>query len=433
MITNEEIIDNNIIEITEDNDSDESIYFDDENTENLIETILILMDEYISENPTAISEIDFHEVFLENIISLINVQLEDECKDTELEEELNNIIEEAVLIFYDTIIPERSLSDSIILNKPNIEQITEQINYLKNLPQPEQRTKEWYEFRKNLITASNAYKAFENQNVQNQLIYEKCYEQEIKSSASQININTPFHWGQKYEPVSVMVYEYLYNTKIGDFGCIKHPEYNFLGASPDGINIDVTSDRYGRMLEIKNIVNREIDGIPKKEYWIQTQLQMETCNLDECDFLETLFVEYENEEQFLEDGTFFTSNESEMKGVIMYFSNNEGNPYYIYKPIDMDKEEFTEWEEEKIDNLKMTWIKNIYWKLKKISCVLIQRNRKWFQDNIEQLRNIWNIIETERKTGFEHRAPVKRIKLDNPINDVSQITGCFLNLSKLNN
>lgn len=264
MITNEEIMDNNIIEIPEDNNSDESIYFDDENTENLIETILFLMDEYISENPTAISEIDFHEVFLENIISLINIQLEDECKDTELEEELNNIIEEAVLIFYDTIIPERSLSDSIILNKPNIEQITKQINYLKNLPQPDQRTKEWYEFRKNLITASNAYKAFENQNVQNQLIYEKCQEQEIKSSTSQININTPFHWGQKYEPVSVMVYEYMYNTKIGDFGCIKHPDYDFIGASPDGINIDVTADRYGRMLEIKNIVNREIDGIPKK-------------------------------------------------------------------------------------------------------------------------------------------------------------------------
>ena len=35
----------------------------------------------------------------------------------------------------------------------------------------------------------------------------------------------------------------------------------------------------------------KLDGIPKKEYWIQMQLQMEVCDLDECDFLETRFIE----------------------------------------------------------------------------------------------------------------------------------------------
>lgn len=38
----------------------------------------------------------------------------------------------------------------------------------------------------------------------------------------------------------------------------------FLGASPDGINIEPNSEKYGVMLEIKNIVNREITGIPKR-------------------------------------------------------------------------------------------------------------------------------------------------------------------------
>ena len=59
-----------------------------------------------------------------------------------------------------------------------------------------------------------------------------------------------------------------------DFGCIKDKNYSFLGASPDGINVDDTSPLFGRMLEIKNIVNREITGEPKKEYWIQMQMQM---------------------------------------------------------------------------------------------------------------------------------------------------------------
>ena len=56
----------------------------------------------------------------------------------------------------------------------------------------------------------------------------------------------------------------MYHTQIKDFGCIQHSKYKFLGASPDGINVDPHNERYGRMLEIKNIVNREINGIPKK-------------------------------------------------------------------------------------------------------------------------------------------------------------------------
>ena len=50
---------------------------------------------------------------------------------------------------------------------------------------------------------------------------------------------------------------------MGEFGCIPHPTYPYIGASPDGINIDSESNKYGRMLEIKNIVNREITGYTK--------------------------------------------------------------------------------------------------------------------------------------------------------------------------
>ena len=80
----------------------------------------------------------------------------------------------------------------------------------------EQRTEEWYLFRHNLITASNAYKVFESQSTINQLIYEKC--QPLKTNSnddkfSTVNVNSTFHWGQKYEPLSVQIYEYIYNTK----------------------------------------------------------------------------------------------------------------------------------------------------------------------------------------------------------------------------
>ena len=327
------------------------------------------------------------------------------------------------------------LNDSINSNE-KIQRIQTIIEHIKQKPQPIQRTDEWYIFRHNLITASNAYKAFESQSTINQLIYEKC--QPLKNTNddknAMVNINTPFHWGQKYEPVSVMLYEYLYNTEVADFGCIKHDHYQFLGASPDGINIDIKSERFGRMLEIKNIVNREINGIPKKEYWIQMQLQMEVCNLDECDFLETKFIEYDDACEFfkeLEDSVVL-----DKKGVIIYFHNiSEAKPYYVYKPLNIVKmNDILKWEEDMIDLYQstqhnMTYIKSIYWKLEKLSCVLVLRNKSWFKNNIQTIENVWNIIEKERITGYEHRAPNKKPKKEYNIN-TNISNGCLIQIQK---
>lgn len=299
-----------------------------------------------------------------------------------------------------------------------IKQIAQQIAYLESKPQPTQRTEEWYVFRHNLITASNAYKAFESQSAKNQLIYEKC--KPIVYGKQHVSVTSPLHWGQKYEPISVLYYEHTYKTTIQDFGCIQHDKYPFLGASPDGINVDPTTSYYGRMLEIKNPVSREITGIPKKEYWVQMQLQMETCNLDECDFLETKFVEYENEEAFQEDGTFLKSAKNELKGVMMYFSDNENSPRYVYKPLTMDDNDFQVWEAEMIElyenDKNMTWIKNNYWKLQQVSCILVKRDKPWFESHIPELASLWAIVESERASGYEHRAPKSRTKQIPPPN-----------------
>ena len=403
--------------------ADDSDYINE--PEDFIETLLHTMELYIRENPKEVSDPDFEEEFEENIRDLVNIQLEDHLTFYN-EEEFDDFLEEAFELFYETIMPQRSLPDSIIINEPNIKLLEDKINWLRSLPQPEQRTTEWYICRRNLITASNAYKAFENASSRNQLIYEKCQPLNIQQTNNFINVDSPLHWGQKYEPVSVMIYEDMYGTKIEDFGCIQHQKYKFLGASPDGINIDKNNPRFGRMLEIKNIKNREIDGIPKKEYWIQMQLQMETCDLDECDFLETKFLEYENEEEFKNDY------ESEYKGIILYFSD-KGRPIYKYCPIHLYKneEEYILWEETMMDlHSDKTWIKTIYWKAEIISCVLVQRNKMWFNNSISELENIWKIIEKERVDGYEHRSPNKRVKKEESCNQVSGSV-CLININKV--
>jgi hypothetical protein len=176
------------------------------------------------------------------------------------------------------------------------------------------------------------------------------------------------------------------------------------------------------MLEIKNIVNREINGIPKKEYWIQMQLQMEVCDLDECDFLETKFVEYESANEFFKELELESQDTQlktlDKKGVVIYFHNiSEAKPFYLYKPLNIVKmDDILKWEEEMIELYQsskhnMTYIKSNYWKLEKLSCVLVLRNKNWFKNNIQAIENVWNIIEKERITGYEHRAPNRKPKI----------------------
>ena len=410
-----ENMDEKIYEIMDENE--EFHIITEKNEIDMIETSVQLMYDFIKENPLIISDPDFNEILKENVKLIWDTTLPENnnffkssLNEDENEEDIDYIIELSTIIFYKTIIPPRSFPHTFTypISQEYINTIQNKIIKIKSKIQPEQRTPEWYIFRHKLITASNAYKAFENQNTQNQLIYEKC-KPPVNYDDGHVNVESSLHWGQKYESLSVMLYEKEYNTKIGEFGCLQHSDYSFLGASPDGITIDPScnSTLYGRMLEIKNVVSREIDGIPKKEYWIQMQLQMEACDLDECDFLETKFTEYESENDYIND----TQNTELKKGIIMYFSNKLSNkPVYIHKPYEMSFETFELWCEKKIDEFPyLLWIKNIYWKLDEFSCVLVLRNRIWFQDAVPILREVSEIIDKEKITGYEHRAPKKRI------------------------
>ena len=62
------------------------------------------------------------------------------------------------------------------------------------------------------------------------------------------------------------------------------------------------------------------------------------------------------------------------------------------------------------ENKNITWIRNIYWKLNIFSCVLVTRNKKWFESKIDTIKEFWNIILKERITGYEHRKPKSREK-----------------------
>lgn len=433
----------------------ENCELNEEDLINASTTIYELAHEYLLFNVLEMHEQKFHDNMTQDIAELLIMDWK-ECGACD-EDDIQDIIQHCTAIcqnYFELQIaccPPRVLPKSIILKNNKHMRYTKTLLYLQSLYQPEQRTSEWYEFRHNLLSASSLGKIFGSEASRNRLIYEKCQPMEQSKPYGPVSVTSPLHWGQKYEPLSTMLYEQMFSTKVGEFGCIQHKEIPFIGASPDGIVTKSDCPRFGRMLEIKNIVNREINGNPLKDYWIQMQMQMECCDLDECDFLETKFQEYNEEEDFWKD------EEKQHKGVMLYFverisicqdapdyghgspnrrprsntypcleENQEENPNqgymlaqqysgvprYEYMPlsIELTRENVEAWIESTRAKLRRSWslYTTIYWYLDTYSCVLVQRNRLWFERALPFIQNTWETILKERETGCEHRAPASK-------------------------
>ena len=310
-------------------------------------------------------------------------------------------------------------------------------NKLQNLPQPAQRSKEWYDYRYNRITASDTAAAIDLNPYEpvESFILKKCDPNfPFRDNA------TVFH-GKKYEPTATMIYEHIYNTRVFEFGALPSEKYSFLGASPDGISSKYTldnvfSERLGTMLEIKCPVTRDIHtsgtiagDICPFYYYCQVQQQLACCELETCDFWQCKLSEYSRNE-YLSDDTSGCSNTigtaaTKMvvdnrlkKGIILeFFPRNfipefEGDniewksKYIIPKRLDMDDTLYEAWVIKTLDGFKelypeihkdYVFNKIIYWKLEMSHNVAIKRDDKFLESIIPVLKDTWSKICYYRK------------------------------------
>jgi hypothetical protein len=141
------------------------------------------------------------------------------------------------------------------------------------------------------------------------------------------------------------------------------------------------------------------------------------------------FREYENSELAHEDGTHKVSQDGCMKGKMIHFLDANNAPHYEYMPIGFSKEEDQSWSDRMIEkNTSMTWIRDIYWKLEVVSCILVEYNPQWCKAACHRLAEVWDTICKERISGFQHRAPRKRKKEEIVVSKTS--LGCLLNVSE---
>lgn len=249
-------------------------------------------------------------ILIEEIIDDIEDTLFDLYEDDEMnEEEIYSITEELEMTARDYYEIIRNLSADDVSNNETIDRSILRIEPYRG---GAQRTLEWHLTRHNMLTASIAY------DVMNVDISKKRGMAVIRgkieppvtdslSNTSEIEDNSPIvksfvtgnipsnpdapHVrGTRYEPIIRNIYSRLNgDVPISEYECIPHETYNYIGASPDGI---ITEGKYkGKMLEIKCPQPHSAfkDGnTVREEYWHQIQVQLNVCDLNECDYVRAI-------------------------------------------------------------------------------------------------------------------------------------------------
>jgi putative phage-type endonuclease len=320
---------------------------------------------------------------------------------------------------------------------------------LKALPQPEQRTKEWFEYRHNRITASDTAAAIDENPYEpvESFILKKC------DPNHQFLDNANVYHGKKFELIATKIYEHIYNVQVFEFGALPSETHAFLGASPDGICSAKTldnkfSDRLGTMLEIKCVApngrtietSGRIPGhICPYYYYLQVQQQLECCELQTCDFWQCKLIEYKSREEYLIDQCKNTQHtiginaqkikidDRIKKGVLLQFfpkkwepqfaeDNIEWKSKFIYPPrLDMTSQQYDDWIVKTMSELNQkhpdiikdyTFNKVIYWKLEQSHNQAIERDKKLFASLLPILKQTWEKVKYYR----EHLDELPKLK-----------------------
>ena len=302
--------------------------------------------------------------------------------------------------FIEQIINEYIININLFIQRKN------KLDNLKKLKLPEQRSLEWYEMRRDKLTASSLSAALggDHYSTRSKCLYDKI-------------VNTPHEssiymtWGTKYEEIANLFYQLITKTNVLEFGLIPHPEFPAFGASPDGICDDTGPMEYtARMLEIKCPPKRKFTKTILSGYWMQMQGQLEVCDLDECDFLQVKLEEYENFEEYKNDifdpevigkysypdvvdyNTTITGKNVDNlpKGcTITYKKEGEETLSYLYPKLLLSDNEYLQWiESYKEKNLNIIEIK--WWKITRYELSTVLRDKKWWNNNIEHILSFYN-------------------------------------------
>ena len=301
--------------------------------------------------------------------------------------------------YVDWIINDYISKNKIYINRKN------KVSKLRQLKLPEQRSIEWFNMRKSVLTASSFAAALGkcHYTSREQLILDK-----VSTVEKPYESNPITEWGVKYEEIATKFYEHLKKVKIIEFGMIPHPKFPIFGASPDGIcSEDSPPELIGRMLEIKCPPKRKFTKSVPQNYMYQMQGQLECCDLDECDFLQVKLEEYSDFDEYVKD----TNSESGQtknglpKGCVVTYRDlfSEKN-LYLYPELYESDQYYIDWDANQkkwIQENNKEYYETKWFCITRYECTLVERNRNFWNDAMPEIIRFCEDVEYYNQHGTE--------------------------------
>lgn len=278
--------------------------------------------------------------------------------------------------------------------------------YLRAIPYIEQRSPEWFKIKEDSVGASESASIFGKSPFSSEakLLLKKCGHREQNS----MQMNIACMHGTKFEPIVQLQYEVSTDSKLEEFGSLKHSKLSMVSASPDGITTN------GIAIEIKVPHKRIITGIPTIYYWYQMQQQLQVCNLDRVDFIECKISEFLNKKEFLKDmideesANLPLTNDGLSKNVILEYHKLNTSPSevgWIYPETFLKVDEIEPWLKTNIDSINNStdklYCRTIYYRIDKYSKCEVWRDDHWWVDNQHKFVEFWEKVLKYRKEGYE--------------------------------
>lgn len=286
--------------------------------------------------------------------------------------------------------------DDIVERVQTIREYRKQLEVLKDIPYIAQRTQEWYDLRKQRLTASDTAQAIGvgKFGTRDQLVQKKVNE------VLGVPDNFPKHlpalkWGVMFEAMASRCYaQSRYDINIHEFGLIAHPKVECYGASPDGIT------DLGIMIEIKCPYKRKITGQVPEYYELQIQGQMAVCGLKECDYVECEMQEFESLEDYY---VMINSDSKTNHGVIVEYSKlgeilyDYSDPYLSPKDAYMNVKSAATQRVKSDPDLSITRIRP--WRLRLMNVVRVHFDQDRWDKLVPKLQQFWKEVLEKRALG----------------------------------
>lgn len=286
--------------------------------------------------------------------------------------------------------------DKVVDRINEIRTYRRQLAHLQAIPYIAQRTTEWYNLRKQRLTASDTAQAIGKGKfgTRDQLVQKKVNE------VLGVPDNFPRHlpalkWGVMFEAMASRCYaQRHFDIDIHEFGLIPHPNLDYYGASPDGIT------ELGIMIEIKCPYKRKITGDVPDYYELQIQGQMAVCGLKECDYVECEMQEFESKADYL---VMVDANSEKDHGVIAEYMK-DGEYTYDYSdpyltPSDAYESMIKRSEERVATEEGMRCVRLRPWRLRTMNIVRVHFDEHRWSDLAPKLKAFWDEVVQKRESG----------------------------------